>query len=317
MVFGTAAFLVYGQQKQAKNPYILYGFIHKSQYNENNLSKNNTVQTSEANHMSQAKPPVSYTLYDDGHHKCISFSGLVVGEGVQSNQFLIVDGDEAAIIDPGGDLTYTPLTIELIKHVDLEHLKYVIGSHQDPDIISSMPRWLIHTQAKVVISKLWERFLPHFNSAFTTSRLSSDFSERLITIPDKGLRIPLGKTEIHALPAHFLHSVGNFQFYDPVSKILFTGDMGASLVDDASLPVTDFHEHISHMKTFHQRYMASVVVSRLWADAVRQLDVSMLAPQHGMRFEGQQMIDSFLNWISDLECGVDLLSPADYQYVLS
>lgn len=44
----------------------------------------------------------SYTLYDNGQHKCIVFTSLVKGEGIQANQFLIIDGDEGAIIDPGG-----------------------------------------------------------------------------------------------------------------------------------------------------------------------------------------------------------------------
>ncbi|MCC6374435.1 MAG: MBL fold metallo-hydrolase, partial [Moraxellaceae bacterium] len=62
----------------------------------------------------------AYVLFDNGIHKCISFSTLVKGEGVQANQFLIVHGKHAAVIDPGGDLTYTPLTLELMKHIRLQ-----------------------------------------------------------------------------------------------------------------------------------------------------------------------------------------------------
>jgi flavorubredoxin len=50
-----------------------------------------------------------------------------------------------------------------------------------------------------------------------------------------------------AIPAHFLHSVGNFQFYDQ-SPNSFSGDMGASIVDDASQPIADFEAHIKKMK---------------------------------------------------------------------
>ncbi|HNL79419.1 MAG TPA: MBL fold metallo-hydrolase, partial [Agitococcus sp.] len=82
----------------------------------------------------------AYILFDNGSHKCISFSTLVKGEGVQANQFLIIHDKHAAVIDPGGDLTYTPLTLELMKHIRLQSLDYVIASHQDPDIIASMPR---------------------------------------------------------------------------------------------------------------------------------------------------------------------------------
>lgn len=255
----------------------------------------------------------SQVLFDNGYHKCVSFTHLVKGEGVQANQFLIIHGDHAAVIDPGGDLTYTPLTIEILKYVKLQNLDYVIASHQDPDIIASMPRWLTHTPATVVASKLWARFLPHLTSAFMAERIRDDFSDRLIELPDRGQDIPFGDTVIKAVPAHFLHSVGNFQFYDPVSKILFSGDMGASLVDDASITVGNFEEHTKYMRGFHQRYMCSRKVTRMWANMVRDMDVEMLVPQHGMPFKGKESIGKFLDWISELDCGIDLLTQADYR----
>ncbi len=79
----------------------------------------------------------SQILFDNGVHKCISFTSLVKGEGIQANQFLIIDHERAAVIDPGGDLTYVPLTMELNKYTRLKNLDYVIASHQDPDIITS------------------------------------------------------------------------------------------------------------------------------------------------------------------------------------
>ncbi len=171
----------------------------------------------------------SQILFDNGTHKCISFTSLVKGEGIQANQFLIIDHDRAAVLDPGGDLTYVPLTMELNRYTKLKNLDYVMASHQDPDIITSMPRWLVYTDAKVVASKLWARFLPHLNSAFMSDRMKGNWEERLIELPDTGQVIPLGESSIVAVPAHFLHSVGNFQFYDPTAKILFSGDMGASI----------------------------------------------------------------------------------------
>lgn len=259
-------------------------------------------------------------LYDDGQHRCIAFGDLVQGSsGIQANQFLILDTDDfgqthGAIIDPGGDLTYTPLTLAVLKYTDLRHVRYVIGSHQDPDIIASMPRWLLHTDAQIVISRLWERFVPHLNSSFTTGRLQEQLSSRLIPLPDHGSVLPLGKNKLFALPAHFLHSVGNFQFYDPVSKILFSGDMGASIVGESHLPVEDFDAHIPTMLGFHRRYMVSKKVTRLWADGVRQLDVEQIVPQHGRAFVGKEMINQFLDWISQLECGVDLVDRTTYDF---
>jgi flavorubredoxin len=253
-------------------------------------------------------------LYNDGQHRCLSFSNLVTGDGVQSNQFLIIDGKHEALIDPGGELTYQPLSLEVSKHINLRKLDYVLASHQDPDIISALGSWLIHTDCRVVCSKLWSRFLPHLASSFMREQMNVDTSRRVVGLPDNGGRIQLGESYIYAIPAHFLHSVGNFQFYDDRAKILFSGDMGASMVDDApGEPVKDFDQHIKYMEGFHRRYMCANKACRLWANMVREMDVDMIVPQHGKPFVGKPMIERFLDWISKLECGIDLLTQNSYR----
>ena len=60
----------------------------------------------------------------------------------------------------------------------------------------------------------------------------------------------MGGETLYALQAHFLHSEGNFQVYDPVGKVLYTGDLGASLGQDY-IEVGDFDEHLKYMEGFH------------------------------------------------------------------
>ncbi|OEC33841.1 Metallo-beta-lactamase superfamily protein [Pseudomonas cuatrocienegasensis] len=251
-------------------------------------------------------------LFDNGSHQCLMFDDLVSGEGVQSNQFLITDHEQSLLLDPGGNLTYTPLSLGLSRFMSVQDLTYIFASHQDPDIIASLDKWLLHTRARVICSKLWARFLPHLTANYLAINHGISTYDRIIALPDRGQSFALGQCTLKALPAHFLHSVGNFQLYDPVSKILFSGDMGASLVDDAS-PVQSFAAHVPHMEGFHRRYMASNKVCRLWAGMVRELDVAMIVPQHGRPFVGQAMIDAFLQWIEQLECGLDLMGPEDYR----
>ncbi len=246
-------------------------------------------------------------LYNDGNHKCIAFYDLVSGEGVQANQFLVVNGEHSALLDPGGDLIYNDLFMQSYKYLFTKNLEFVIGSHQDPDIISSLNKWLVGSDCKVIVPAIWSRFIPHFAPPGKSR-------ERLISIPDRGMDIRLGNAVLKALPAHFLHSEGNFQFYDPISKILFSGDLGASILDkNESLPVTDFAAHIPHMEGFHRRYMSSNKVCRFWVKMVRQLDLEWIVPQHGRPFRGTEMINNLLNWIENLECGVDLMTQEHYQ----
>lgn len=247
-------------------------------------------------------------LYNDGNHKCVAFSDLVKGEGVQCNQFLIVHGGEGMLLDPGGNLTYKDLLAEMADYFLPSHTRYVFASHEDPDIVASANGWLLITDAKIVISKDWTRFIPHFCSRGLTVG-------RLIPIPHAGMNLDLAGCELKILPAHYLHAVGNHQVYDPLSKILFSGDMGASLVpdDQAGIPVKDFDAHLPYMEGFHRHYMTSNQVCRLWVQMVRGLELEWMVPQHGRPFRGREMIDRFLNWIENLPCGTDLLSEADFR----
>ena len=161
-------------------------------------------------------------LYRRDGHVCLMFTDLCNegGEAVQANQFLVVNNDTGAIIDPGGNLAYSELYLGMTKYFPPSKLSAILASHADPDIIASLDRWTTATPtAKIYVSRLWERFLPHFCKPGKTTG-------RIVGIPDQGMHIPIGDSELIAIPAHFLHAEGNFQFYDPVSKILFSGDLG-------------------------------------------------------------------------------------------
>ena len=247
-------------------------------------------------------------LYNDGDHICVAFRDLVSGEAVQANQFLIFDADHAALIDPGGELTYTDLYLGVSKYMNPKNLDYVVASHQDPDIVASVHKWLVGTNCKVVVPQLWERFILHFTRPGKSEG-------RVISMPDKGTNLQLGNIALKALPAHFLHAEGNFQFYDPRSKILFSGDLGANLCTDMEMvdkPAKRLSELLPTMEGFHKRYMNSNKVCRLWANMVSSLEISMLVPQHGRPMVGEA-IPEFINWIANLQCGIDLMSEADYQ----
>lgn len=253
---------------------------------------------------------VGINLYESGEHCVRLFTDLVSGEGIQANQLMITHGQHAALFDPGGNLTYQPLYSAISQFTEIRKLDYVIATHQDPDIITSLDKWLMYTNASIVISRLWQRFLPHLVPGYIADKGKG----RIIAIPDQGMSLEFGDSTLKALPAHFLHSVGNFHFYDPISKILFSGDVGASLTEDHhGRGVQDFERHVKKMIGFHERYMVSNKVARLWVKMVRKLDINMIVPQHGRPFVGEAMVKRFLDWFENLECGVDLVNTQLYQ----
>jgi flavorubredoxin len=250
-------------------------------------------------------------LFNNGEHICLMFSDLVEdgeGESVQSNQFLIVREGNGILLDPGGILTYNELFLAMSKFFPPKQLKYVFASHADPDIIASLPRWLNGSDTKLLISEIWSRFVPHFCAQGKTEG-------RIIAVPDEGTLIPFGGATFEILPAHFLHAEGNFQFYDRISGILFSGDMGASMLPAslATQPVQDFDQHLPYMRGFHSRYMVSNRVCRYWVDMVRKIDPEWIVPQHGAPFKGRAMVARFLDWIEALPCGVDLMTQEMYR----
>jgi len=239
-------------------------------------------------------------LHDGADHKNVLLEDFSDGGlAVQANQHLIIDTGEGMILDPGGHKVYSKVLGATMTALGKAKLKYIFLSHQDPDIVAAVNGWLMTTDAVAYVSKLWIRFVPHFG----LDRLVQD---RLLPIPDEGMRLKLGARELIMLPAHFLHSCGNFHIYDPTSKILYSGDLGASIGVDGQ-EVTDFAKHIPLMAGFHQRYMQSNRALRAWTRMARTLDVDLIAPQHGCLFRGKAMVEQFYDWLDSLDCGIDVM----------
>ena len=237
-------------------------------------------------------------LFDNGTHRNVLLEDFAAGGlAVQSNQHVIVDGASGMILDPGGHKIYSKVLAASMTQLGKARLETIFLSHQDPDIVAAINGWLMTTDAKAYCSSLWTRFVPHFG-------MDKLVEHRLIPIPDAGMMHKLGSAELLFVPGHFLHSPGNFHVYDPISKIYYSGDLGASLgIDYVEVP--DFDAHIPSMEGFHRRYMASGRVMRAWAAMVRELDIEIIAPQHGALFRGKEMVNKFILWCETLTCGVD------------
>ncbi len=243
----------------------------------------------------------SITLFSSADHRNILLPDFETGGlAVQANQHLIVHGKAGLLLDPGGHKVYARVLAETFAQLGRAKLQTIFLSHQDPDIVAAINGWLTTTDANAYASALWTRFIPHFG----LDRLLAD---RLQPIPDEGMWIELDGAPLAFIPAHFMHSCGNFQVYDPTSKILYSGDLGASL-GQPYREVDDFDAHIQYMEGFHRRYIVSNSIMRAWAKMVRTLDIEIIAPQHGALFRGKEQVERFIGWCEALECGVDLMA---------
>jgi len=241
-------------------------------------------------------------IYDDGNHKCIVFS--LDDEEVEEsflavNQYLIIQNDSAILIDPGSQAIYKEIYDAVSRYTDIKNLKYIFYSHQDPDVAGSIGQWSVSCGAKQIVPKIWVRFMSHYGLM--------NFN-RVIPLEDKGAKIHFGEDYLHFIPAHFLHSPGNFSLYDSRSKILFSGDIGASITHQygAKAENVSFDEIKGSLEGFHQRYMAGNRFCRAWTQKIRQYNIQTMAPQHGSLLSGENY-EKFLNWFENLQCGGDLI----------
>ncbi|MBI5069463.1 MAG: MBL fold metallo-hydrolase [Deltaproteobacteria bacterium] len=217
---------------------------------------------------------------------------------IDTNEYLIIAPDNVVMMDPGGTEIFPPVVAAVSEVIAVDRVKTFVCSHQDPDIMSSLPLWMgLCPGARVLMPWLWTGFVAHFGH---------EYAARFVPVPDEGTTIPLGGglKDLVLVPAHYCHSSGNFSLYDPNARILFTGDIGAALLPEGSeeLVVADFASHVKYMEGFHRRWMPSNEAKNQWVARVRKLDVKTLCPQHGAVMEGPD-VARFLDWLEGLQVG--------------
>lgn len=242
-------------------------------------------------------------LYGDEDHQFILLNESEPGEedGVRSNQYLVKHRDEGVLLDPGGFGVMPRVLAELLRHLPPDQIKGIVLSHQDPDIVGGIATWLELTRAPVYVSQIWLRFLPHYGIRCM---------DRFVGVPDAGMDYPVSPDfSLKLVPAHFLHSEGQINVFDPRAGILFSGDIGAAMLptDTDYVFVDDFAAHLPYIEGFHRRYMCGNRAARLWVQRVSKLNPRIIAPQHGPIYRGQAVQD-FLNWFAELQCGMDLMT---------
>ena len=238
------------------------------------------------------------TIFQDGDHKWLAIvrDPQRPGHLIDTNEYLVSHGGQGLLLDPGGAEIFPAVFSALSAEFDPAALNGIFASHQDPDICSSLALWLeFNPRMHCYVSWLWASFIPHFGGT----------TDNFVALPDEGADIPLAGLSLRAVPAHYLHSSGNFHLYDAAARILFSGDVGAALLPagEDGLFVEDFDRHIRHAEGFHKRWMGSNEAKRRWCERVAALDIDLLCPQHGAIYQGAD-VGRFINWFAELPVGI-------------
>ncbi|MFP5501666.1 MAG: MBL fold metallo-hydrolase [Candidatus Sericytochromatia bacterium] len=242
----------------------------------------------------------SERLFDDGQHCWIALGRdpEKKEQVIDTNEYLIISHGEGLLLDPGGTEIFPQVLAAISDQIEIASLKAFFASHQDPDVMSSLPLWMaLCPHATIHMPKIWSGFMAHFGY---------EYIDNFKLMPDEGGTLKIGEhgRTLQLIPAHYVHSSANFSVYDPHARILFSGDIGGALLpDDAQeLYVEDFDRHIAYMEGFHRRWMPSNRAKNDWVRRVRALEIDQLCPQHGGIFRGEN-VKKFLDWFEALEVG--------------
>ncbi len=237
-------------------------------------------------------------LYDGGGH-AVYWLGINEPTAFRTNTYLICDGDQAILVDPGHRAFFQQVKDRVAQVLPPEHVTGMILCHQDPDVAASMTDWLeINPDMKVYTTPRTQILIQHYGR--------SDY--HYVDVEDNPeLTLPTGAC-LKFVPASFLHFPGAFATYDATAYGLFTGDVFASLGVGVKLWAEDFIELRGNMRLFHTEYMASNIATRGFIRQLDGLDIHALWPQHGCLI-GEENVPSAIDWLQNLQCGTDIIYP--------
>lgn len=216
-------------------------------------------------------------------------------EGLQCNPYLIIDGDEAALIDPGSVLDFEYVFKNVTDLIPLEKLKYVILHHEDPDLCSSVPLF----EAKGADFTIITHWRTHLLSNYYGIKSEYWFADQ----NDYTFRFKSGR-ELRFIPTPYLHFAGAIATYDSLTKILFSSDLFGAILTPWSLFADE--NYIESMKAFHEHYMPSNEILSSVMRIFLTMDIEMIAPQHGCVINDN--IENHIEALRDLDCGTYMQS---------
>lgn len=256
----------------------------------------NTINIVEAGRLFMDKYDKPTPLFISGSH-AVYWLGYPEDSAFRCNTYLIVDGQEAIVVDPGGVETFNFIVDRVNQVTPVQNVNALILCHQDPDVAAAMIPWLdLNPELKIITSVRTNILLPHYGKANYTYHSINESLDYYF----------LSGNYLRFVEAPFLHFPGAFVTIDNFSAFMFSGDIWAAIDMDWKLVVEDFHKHELKLNLFHVDYMASNLACRGF---IRQLGTFLpeaILPQHGSIIP-QKFVKKALEYLSNLKCGTDLI----------
>jgi diguanylate cyclase (GGDEF)-like protein len=228
-------------------------------------------------------------------------STLLVGDKFQCHVYLIEQGDQSVLIDPGSALTADEVIRKVDSVIGLENVRWLVCSHQDPDIIGALPALVargLHPEAAIVTHWRDEDMIRDSGTPLKYWR-----------IEEHDWRLELEDRTLQFVFTPYLHFADAFVTFDEVSGTLFSSDLFGGFTDDRSLFATSV-AYFDSIRAFHEHYMPSREILAHALEQLRELPIRRIAPQHGQVIP-EDLIVPIMDLLEKLECGIYLLARED------
>lgn len=239
--------------------------------------------------------------------------------GLHCNPYLIVDGDEAVVIDGGSRPHFSVVMMKILQAgVKPENISALIYQHYDPDLCGSIPNFedLIGRQDLKIISEAQNNmFIRHYAVESRLWDLEA-FSDGFAFSSGRRLRF---------IKTPYAHSAGSFVTHDEKSGILFTSDLFGSYgmqwrlflelspacetcFEFEACPIEHNYCPMPDILRFHRRIMPSGPALANALAAIEQAPFSIIAPQHGSVIEDPYAVRVVLKRLAEIQhVGIDAI----------
>lgn len=209
------------------------------------------------------------------------------------NPYLLLDGDEAVLVDPGSVPHFPVVAAKLISVLPPQRISTIILQHQDPDLCGAVP------VLEDIIGRDDLRIVGHSHALMFIAYYG--VKAKFYPVDENHFRVALrsGRT-LTFIPVHYLHTLGTIMTYDPKCRVLFSGDLFGSFSRDWELYAGPDYEE--EMRSFHAAYMPPGDLLRCAMERTEPLDIALIAPQHGSVIR-KEKVGAAIQFLKNLECG--------------
>lgn len=224
--------------------------------------------------------------------------GKLDGDPFQCHTYLIENGDDSVLVDPGSLLTFEETFRKIEEVTGFSKIRYFLCHHQDPDITSAllpMCERLSRDDAVIVTHWRCQTLVKHLALPL-----------KFWLIEDHGWQLELSDRTLEFIFTPYMHFPGAFCSFDSKSKILFSSDIFGGFTDGWRLYAED-ESYFEGMRPFHEHYIPSREIMAYTLAKLEKYPIELIAPQHGCLIP-RKLIPFIFDKLRELDCGLYLLS---------